>query len=316
MGKDKTRPPGYKPALEFYLRRSAEGGKLLSPPTFHAQADALTRRQCLVLVHGFNNTDSEAAEAYYGFRSREAEIFSVTDPASFEKMFGDVYWPGDADWSFFDKLDFLVYPSAVHTAVHAAEELAELLVKMPNLERVDFIAHSLGCRVTLETMLLLRRRTLPMIGRVVLMAAAVPSEMLERGGRFFDLLMELWAERVPIRVLHSKSDTVLHFAFPPGQSLAGGKEASERALGRYGPSVMMPGYHTMLTEREINGAGHGDYWGHSKSQPSRVATDDAGHFLNLGTVRRDVGTDRDLVGSSTPQQTRDVGQPRTLDTVR
>ncbi|MFN2637595.1 MAG: alpha/beta hydrolase [Gemmatimonadaceae bacterium] len=310
MGKNKTRPTGYKPALEFYLRRQAEGGKLLSPATFHGQADALTRRQCLVLVHGFNNTDSEAAEAYAGFRTREAEIFSVTDPVSFEKMFGDTYWPGDADWSFFDKLDFLVYPTAVHTAVSAARELTALLQKMPNLERVDFIAHSLGCRVALETLLLLRKRTLPLIGRVVLMAAAVPSEMLERGGRFFDLLMELWAEGIPIRVLHSKSDTVLHFAFPPGQSLAGGKEASERALGRFGPSVMMPGYHTVLTEREITGAAHGDYWGHSKSAPSRVATDEAGHFLNIGAAPRPISSERDLVGSSAPQVTRDVGQSR------
>ena len=58
---------------------------------------------------------------------------------------------------------------------------------MPSLERVDFIGHSLGCRVALETLLLLRTRSLPIVGRVVLMAAAVPSEMLESAGKFYGL---------------------------------------------------------------------------------------------------------------------------------
>jgi pimeloyl-ACP methyl ester carboxylesterase len=278
--------------------------------------DAIARRECLVLVHGFNNTDSEAADAYSGFRARQREIFGTADVSGFDRRFGDTYWPGDADWwSFFDKVDFLIYPASVHTAVSAAKELAELLWKMPNLQRVDFIGHSLGCRVTLETLLLLRTRTLPVIGRVVLMAAAVPSEMLERDGRFYDLLTELAAEGTDIRVLHSRQDTVLHYAFPPGQSLAGGKEASSRALGRFGLSPSMPGFRSTLTEREVAGAGHGDYWGPSKTPPSLVATEDAGRFLLLGDISRDVGVARDVGVPATSQSPRDIGVFRELGEV-
>lgn len=308
MGRNKKRPGDYAPLLQFYLRAKLEGSKLLIPGELKGPLDAQARRECLVLVHGFNNTDSEAAEGYFGFRTRQKEIFSQPDVGMFERRFGDTYWPGDADWwSFFDKVDFLIYPGAVHTAVKAAKELAELLWRMPNLERVDFIGHSLGCRVALETMLLLRERTLPVVGRVVLMAAAVPSEMLERDGKFYGLLTELAAQGTPIRVLHSKNDWVLHRTFPPGQSLAGAKEASSRALGRFGPSPWMPGFRSTLTERAIDGALHGDYWGHSKTPPSRTATEDAGRFLSLGDIGRDVGVEREVGVPAIPQPPRDLG---------
>src|SRR4051812_33985982 len=143
MGKNKKRPCGYSPALEFYLRREREGGKLLDPGVFRGDLDALARRTCLVLVHGFNNSDSGAADAYFAFRNREHALFATVDPAAFEALFGDTFWPGDADWSFFDRLDFLIYPAAVKTSIKAAADLDAMLAKMPNLERVDFIAHSL-----------------------------------------------------------------------------------------------------------------------------------------------------------------------------
>jgi hypothetical protein len=139
------------------------------------------------------------------------------------------------------------------------------------------------------------------------MAAAVPSEMMENGGKFFDLLTNLAAEGTRIHVLHSKNDWVLHRTFPPGQSLAGAKEASSRALGRFGPSPWMPGFRSTLTERAIDGALHGDYWGHSKTSPSRVATEDAGRFLSLGDIGRDVGLARDVGVPAIPPSSRDLG---------
>src|ERR1700716_4040310 len=109
MGRNKRRPALYAPLLQFYLRAKPEGGKLLDPGNLKALLDATARRECLVLVHGFNNTDSEAAEAYSGFRTRQGQIFGA-DVSRLERRFGDTYWPGDADgWSFFDKVDFLIY---------------------------------------------------------------------------------------------------------------------------------------------------------------------------------------------------------------
>lgn len=295
------------------MRAGPEGGKLLSPSIFHGLLDAQARRNCLVLVHGFNNTDSEAAAAYFDFRTREKEIFHTPDFSSFEARFGDAFWPGDADsWSFLDKLDFLIYPVSVHTAVKAARELVSLLSRMPNLEEVSFIGHSLGCRVVLEAASLLQLRTAPRIASIVLMAAAVPSEMLEQGGKFYDLLGELAAQGTTIRILYSRQDSVLHFAFPPGQALAGRDEASARALGRFGPTPFMPGYNATLTEREIRGAGHGDYWGHGAGGPSRLATEEAGRFLKLGDLGRELGTPRDLGAPSSLPTPREYGIARSL----
>jgi pimeloyl-ACP methyl ester carboxylesterase len=313
MGKNAKRPCGYSPWLELYLRRDKEGGKLLDPAQFHGLLPAaLARRSCLVLVHGFNNSDSGAATAYFAFRRRERALFGSVDPDAFEALFGDTFWPGDAQWGFFDKLDFLIYPTAVHTAVDAGKDLDALIAKLPNLERVDFIAHSLGARVVLETIDLLRKRTLPKVGRVVLMAPAVPSEMLEPGGRFFDLLMQMWAEGIEVRVLHSLDDKVLHWAFPPGQSLAGKSEASERALGRYGPSVMMPGWSKTLKGVTITGADHSDYWGDGAPGPSAQATAEAGSFLRLGEVRREVSSARDLSTPASLASTRALVDARAL----
>jgi pimeloyl-ACP methyl ester carboxylesterase len=316
MGRNKQRPKGYAPYLEFDLRRDKEGGDVLVPSVFGGLLSARTRHECLILIHGFNNTDSEAAEAYFGFRNRETQIFGPSDPFTWENRFGDTFWPGDADWwSFFDKLDFLIYPKAVHTTLPAANALATLLWQMPNLERIDLIAHSLGCRVVLEALLLLRNRPLPAIRRIVLMAAAVPSEMLERGGRFYDLLAELVAAGTTIHVLHSRQDIVLHYAFPPGQLLAGASEASVRALGRDGPTPFMPGSPGMLTEKEIPGAGHGDYWGPSNTDASRMATEEAGRFLALGDIGRQVGVERVIGFSLTGPDPREIGTSRELSEI-
>jgi pimeloyl-ACP methyl ester carboxylesterase len=316
MGRNKSRPAGYNPLLQFYLRRKVEGGSLLVPADIRGSADEKTRRECLILIHGFNNTDSEASAAYFGFRAAQQEIFHPADATAFDHRFGDAFWPGDGDWwSFLDNVDFLVYPSAVHTAVHTGAELANAIWRMPNLEQVEFIGHSLGCRVVLETLLALRQRAVPLVRRVALMAAAVPSEMLEPGGRFYELLTRMAAEGTTIDVLHSKQDAVLHYAFPPGQSLAGGNEGSARALGRFGPSPLMPGFRGNMSEREIPGAAHGDYWGNSKNSASAAAAAEAGRFLSLGALGRELGVERELGAPAGDLDSREIGNPRELSEI-
>jgi len=272
---------------------ATEGGALRTPAVFHASLDALHRRSCLVLVHGFNNTDSEAAAAYFAFRTRETEISDPTEPL--DEFFGDAFWPGDAHWwGWLDKADALVYPVSVGTAKRSAVEIARLLWQMPHLERVEFIAHSLGTRVVMETLLLLRQRAVPAVKRVCLMAAAIPSEMLEPGGRFFELMRQMQAERTAFYVLHSMQDSILHEAFPLGQRLAGAGEASSRALGRFGPTALMPGYGDTLRGDEVQGAGHSHYWGHVDAPATRKANELAGLFLAFGDPERSLGVRRDL----------------------
>lgn len=59
---------------------------------------------------------------------------------------------------------------------------------------------------------------------------------------------------------------MLHYAFPPGQAMAGAEERGDRALGRFGASPGMPGYHSTVTELQITGANHGDYWATRRRQ--------------------------------------------------
>ena len=305
MSRFKRRPAGYAPGLEYYLRERPEGGRLRRPGDLRTRANAPdARRHCLVLVHGYNNHEGEAATAYLGFRTRQYALFEDLLPGDLEKKFGDTFWPGDADWPGpLDWLDFLAYPDAVGNAEKAAPLLAELLMQMPALESVDFVAHSLGCRLALETINLLYQSGHPAIGRICLMAAAVPCEMVEPGGRFEPALLGLQAAGTRIRVLHSKTDLVLKFAFPAGQLLAG--EETRGALGRFGPPVDMPGRGATVTEQRIADAGHSDYWGAAAKPADEQATREAGTFLGIGSRprtiaarvvgdARDVGTTRDI----------------------
>jgi hypothetical protein len=311
VGKNTRRPGAYQPALELYLRRKLEGGGLLVPAVFRGKLDAIARRSCLVLIHGYNNADSEAAESYLRFRERQREINEPPTPTTLDEYFGDAFWPGDADWwGWFDAADALVYPISVRNARQAAGELATLLLRMPNLERVSFIAHSLGCRVTLETLLALRERSLPRVERVVLMAAAVPSEMLEPGGRFFDLLAELQASGTQLYVLHSMQDQVLHRAFPIGQKFAGPGEESSRALGRFGATAMMPGFGGGLSDDLIEGAAHSHYWGHVRNAASLKATELAAMFLELGALGRELGVPRVVGAPAEELESRSIGVRR------
>ncbi len=303
------RPVGYDPALLIWLRDALEGGDLIDPADLRPAPDA--RRECLVLVHGYNNHAGEAATAYFGFRTQQSLLYPELPAGALERRLADSFWPGDADWPGpLDWLDALFYPFAVGLARNGAPILANAIRRMPNVERVDFIGHSLGCRLILETAVHLLAAGSPAIGRICLMAAAVPSSMVEPGGRFDDLLTQLSAANVKIHVMHSNRDPVLKFAFPPGQTLAG--EPSIDALGLTGPPADMIGRGGMVSDAKIAGAKHGHYWGHQDSNAREQAAREAGAFLKIGdaprsSAGRTMGDARD-VGAA-----RDVGTVRTVD---
>src|SRR6185369_2365229 len=171
---------------------------------------------------------------------------------------------------------------------------------------------SLGCRLALEAIGLLRAGSagLPPVAvrRVCLMAAAVPQEFVEGDGRYAALLRALLADQVEVRVLHSRSDPVLHFAFPLGQAIAG--EPSRAALGFDGPPPGMPGLGANVSAQRIGNASHSDYWGHEASEAAEAAARDAGEFLALGAHEREAGAARQVAEARRPARERAVGDPR------
>ncbi|MBI4525521.1 MAG: alpha/beta hydrolase [Deltaproteobacteria bacterium] len=241
------------------------------------------RAEAVVLVHGFNNHYGEAGNAYYGFRGEQYKRAApgLLEPR-LEKILADLFWPGDAAWwGWLDYADFLVYPAAVGTAHEAGEPLARHLKSMPNLRVVHFIGHSLGCRVVLEAIEQIRQDGGPVVGKVCLMAAAVPLEMVKTGGVLAGAI-EHCAE---VRVFHSDDDWVLRDTFPPGQTLAGGDEGTlPQALGLNG-AVGVAG---RVESFDVTDARHGDYWGHSGEPPCFIAADRIAEFFQFGSWERTI----------------------------
>jgi pimeloyl-ACP methyl ester carboxylesterase len=242
-----------KAAGELSLRIDAVGGDVASrvverPPGW---IDGVPH--VILLVHGFNNNQGEACDAFGSFLALLPDRLGPV---------GRFFWPGDADFGFFQWLDFLSYPTEIPDARHSAERLADYLVRKAQLSPntlITLVGHSLGCRLVLEMLDCLTTRPVvdrPMIHLIVLMAAAVPVDLAEEGRRL-RIAREIAGECV---VLYSPQDLVLHLAFPAGQTLAFamGNEGAVylEAVGRFGnPS-------DFATDPPILRAGnrHGSYW--------------------------------------------------------
>jgi len=316
MSRDKgDRPAGYAPRLRLSLREQSEGGPLGA--TVKAEwldQNPIRQNEVLVLVHGFNNHQGEAEFAYQAFRDRQEPELEQSRRGAFEDGLGDFFWPGDAkgrgpiDW-----FDALVYPSAVGTAKVAGPRLRDyLLSRTGDVLVVHFIAHSLGCRLTLETIAALQAAGAPKVGKVCLMAAAVPTFKVCPGGPLFAAL------NAPefLRVLFSPADTVLHWTFPPGQTLAqtlyGGDEGFfPTAVGRHGDIPLHPG---VVDRQEVPGAHHSDYWGKEQNVPTALAAKALAEFFRFdGAAQRPLPA-RVLCSPATlPAReiavARDIGEP-------
>jgi hypothetical protein len=157
-------------------------------------------------------------------------------------------------------LNALSYPLEVPISVKAGQRLAEFLARLAGAAplTVRFVCHSLGNRVGLEC--LKHYASLPSapplrVEGTLLMAAAVLVNMVEDSAA----LLGAARRTGDSRVLYSSHDSVLHFAFPPGEFAAG--EGFGTAVGRSGeptPSV----WHA---NQPMDPYGHSDYWGGPKT---------------------------------------------------
>ncbi|MBI4840263.1 MAG: alpha/beta hydrolase [candidate division NC10 bacterium] len=215
----------------------------------------LGRRRILVLVHGYNNTEDDARQSYRVY----AENLEAGPACDRLPDLGRFLWPGDSAWGF---LSALSYPWEIGDARQSASRLARFFAGVFGPEggptELNFVGHSLGCRLLLETLALVASGAVggwPEVRRLCLMAAAVPVELVEATGR-----LEA-AARWPrsLLLLFSPDDAVLHFAFPIGQAAAFALGEEDglylTAVGRHGqPSGLTP-YRV-----ELSGDGHSDYW--------------------------------------------------------
>ena len=220
---------------------------------FRGKRSRLTDSRLIILVHGFN-VDLEGARGTYKEFYEKLRVQVGPTPIERYGTFLGFYWPGDhQSWP----ASVTTFPARIPVAQLAGRQLAEFIKQClrPDQE-VFFVAHSLGCRVVLETLYEIAvlnasgTARLATVRGVFLMAGAVPYRLCEDGAilRRRDPKLRDW-------VIHSTSDRTLTGAFPGGEWLF--SEGGGEAIGRHGwPIASPPRWHRNVRTK----LDHPDYW--------------------------------------------------------
>ena len=293
------------PTARLSFRQQPVGGGLRTEPAPQEYLQLLIRRRPLLLIHGYNNNLKAGEEAYAGFEAMQRELagLGADTPVAGGRLI-QVYWPGDADWGLVSPL---FYPWSIERAKETAAALADTLARAAREsghKQLDIVAHSMGCRLTLELLKQLRDKSDITVGRVVLMAGAVPTFMLEprpdkqKLREAFDAVLSEAGLS-----LYSSSDKVLAYAFPIGQTAAPGPEGFfPTALGHeLWADTAAP---VKLAQQEDPGADHSDYWGWNQKPQAlacaRVANAKVKEFLRFEQPGERAPAERETYERLTP----------------
>lgn len=209
----------------------------------------------VLLIHGYNNDRGDAEQSYGKFMDHTR----LDDGA---RVVAEVFWPGDKHWG---KLSFASYALEIKPAVTTAEVLEDYIAALPAPgvwpPEVTLVCHSLGNRVGFEIVnrAVTKNPPPPRIDyRLCSMAAATPVAFVEAGGRLLAGASGLTGHFI----MYSGGDSVLHWGFPIGETLAG-EGFFPSAIGRQGKPTDLWGT-TLTCEMRKRPDGpkyaHGDYW--------------------------------------------------------
>lgn len=231
-----------------------EGDALATPPAMtsilSSAATVLLRdRDVILATHGFNVSYVD------GLRSlaRLETSFALT---GYEAFLG-VLWPGD--WI----IPAINYPFEDGVASKAGALLAEFMNNsLASARSISLVSHSLGARVILAAVRGSNRR----IRCACITAGAV------NAGSLTEEFKAASENCDRIVTLSSRADTVLHFAYPPGDLLADVLDPDhppfEVAMGRDGPARPFAAWVKAYEIPETAGYCHSDYLPSSKVSPS------------------------------------------------
>lgn len=233
------------------VREQPVGGHV-APRVSTTGAPMNGRREATLLIHGYNNSQSEADSSFESFSADLNGVSSATDFS----VFG-VEWPGDSKIKLISALS---YPLELGPAKDSAKRLFEFLKGLSGPQGtpivVRIVAHSLGCRLALELLEYFANSTQAtqvVFRSASLMAAAVPVGKAKPGGEFGAVIQSLKTQ-----VLYSTADRVLQLAFPIGETAAF-DGFFPQAVGRHGhPEVWS-------TPAQRMNYGHSDYWAGQES---------------------------------------------------
>lgn len=240
--------------------RSADAGGTLDPLRAWLAVPALRgRRHLIVLIHGYNDTVDEARTAYAAFEALQAAQVAPGRDWTFGATQVQVFWPGDATWGLARPA---FYPFALPLADRSAALLREIVVDLVVCSggrlTLDVVAHSMGNRVALQMLGLLRGQAGLQVRRLMNLAAAVPVGRLQAPAD--TLAQGLGAACAGGRAtsFYSADDAVLAYAFPVGETVAAAQEGVlPVALGH---GNWTSGHPAGLSQHDASPAGHGDYW--------------------------------------------------------
>jgi hypothetical protein len=265
---------GVTPGMFYDLANIGPAQQWWGPPPRYSYipdaAPIVAGKHVCFLVHGFNvNRDC----GYTGFGAFSQEmtpgegLLDSLHPAidllvSGVDLLIPVLWAGD--WYLPANYPFLL-PDIRLTGKYFAQLL---LSASTRISRVSFVTHSMGVRLALETMqqtlaLATRASFKPPLFETAIFTAPAASDQILGDPDYEAAVIALRK----IVVVSSRADTVLEYAFPPGnaveQALWSRDPGDDDALGRYGPRLK-PGSNalgkTEWYEIPFNiGQNHGDY---------------------------------------------------------
>jgi hypothetical protein len=255
----------------------------------HPSRMVVRGHRATLIVHGYNNDPEDAGKSYSAFYR---ELDGLLHSYQVDHLW-EVYWPGYVPVKprkIQSAVTSLTYAHQVLKAPDVGKALADHIVAVPGLREVQFIAHSLGCRVVLETLKHLRNAAAGghqiSITAICLMAAAVPVGSVDSGASL-ESAAKFAAKHY---ILYSPADRVLKWFFRPGQFFAPANQWSQ-AVGRFGRPESC---WTNKWQNVVNtGLDHGEYYsGRSALSigPSRTAPSLArmfGHPLPRYLIEQD-----------------------------
>jgi Alpha/beta hydrolase of unknown function (DUF900) len=220
--------------------------------------DLNSARRLVILIHGYNNSETQAGTSFDAFRE------SLRDAIPRHELW-EFHWPGDHPKRL---TALLTYPGRAAVAPEVGARLGSFVRKHPS-GSIAIVAHSLGCRVALETARAIGSAESG-LREVFLLAAAVPVPLCATPlGRF---PRPLPSSRE--HVFFSRRDRALGRAFERGQEAINEYERGP-AVGRTGdpgPSRWTAPLNTNLRHRQ--------YWA------SQKVADEIMQRLGIPTVRR------------------------------
>jgi hypothetical protein len=197
-------------------------------------------KNVLLATHGFNVSYES------GLRSL-GHLETALDLAADEFFIG-VLWPGD--WV----IPAINYPFEDKIASQSGKYLGDFCGRyLKSVRGLNFVSHSLGARVILEAIIAC---TLP-VRSACITAGAV------NAGCLTEEYQAAARKCQDIRTLSSRADTVLQFAFPPGDAAADLLDPDhppfEPAMGRGGPEPLLQSGVFPTEIPDASGYNHGDY---------------------------------------------------------